>query len=325
MKAKFSKLNFCISALLFLALALGLAMPMQTVRAATSVYVDNATGGCNDSIGSPYYCTIQAAVTAVDPGGTVNVAAGTYDEQVVITKSLTLQGAGDTTIVQPSSAATLTTVLSGIFSAPGTIQIAGIVVANVAGGASVTIKNLKVDGNNVTTQPANAPRVAGIFYRETGGTVDTVTVTNMTIGATGIAVRGYGAYLSAGTNTVSVEIKNSTFTNYDKNGIDAHGNKLTANIHHNVITGRGPLGAGDEVQNGVLIMDGTVGTVNNNTISNMAYTPLTWKSRGIMFYDNGGTANGNTVTDCQVGIDFADGNAIAENNIINGGTVGDRG
>ena len=37
--------------------------------------------------------TIQAAVTQVSVGGTVIVAAGTYNEQVQIAKTLTLNGA----------------------------------------------------------------------------------------------------------------------------------------------------------------------------------------------------------------------------------------
>jgi parallel beta-helix repeat protein len=318
-----------------LVLAIGMAA-LPNTKAATPIYV--RPGGddtnCNGTVNVDYpgsggpgldcaVKTIQKGVDLVDIGGTVNVAAGTYDEQVVIVNSLTLQGVGDTTIIEPSSAAKLTTVLDGYFSG-GTKQIAGIAVANVSSGASVTVKSLKVDGSSVTTAPAGAGYVAGIFYRETGGSIDTVTVVDMTVGATGTAIRGYGAYLSAVTNTVSVEVKGSTFTNYDKNGIDAHGNKLTASIHDNTIAGRGLLGAGDEVQNGVNISDWTVGTVNDNTISNMASTQA-WASCGILFFNNGGTANGNTITDCQSGIVFQDGNATAEDNIVNGGTVGLRG
>ncbi len=39
-----------------------------------------------------HFETIQAAIAAVDPPGTVNVAAGTYEEAVTIDKSLTLEG-----------------------------------------------------------------------------------------------------------------------------------------------------------------------------------------------------------------------------------------
>ena len=95
---------------------------------------------------------IQEGVNLVS-GSTVNVAAGTYDEQVVINKSLTLQGAGDTTIIKPSSAAKLTQVYDGLFwyGTPNTKQIAGIIVANVSDGSAVTVKNLKVDESLVTT------------------------------------------------------------------------------------------------------------------------------------------------------------------------------
>jgi hypothetical protein len=73
---------------------------------------------------------------------------------------------------------------------------------------------------------------------------------------------GYGAYLSAVANTVSVEVKGSTFTNYDKNGIDAHGSTLSVNAHDNTLTGRGPLPSVVMSAERVLVMDGAVGTVN---------------------------------------------------------------
>ena len=45
-------------------------------------------------VGNPaVYSTIQAAVNAAAPGATINVDAGTYAEQVTVTKTLTLRGA----------------------------------------------------------------------------------------------------------------------------------------------------------------------------------------------------------------------------------------
>lgn len=269
---------------------------------------------------------IQDAIAVATPGDTVNVAAGTYDEQVVINKSLTLQGAGDTTIIKPSSAAKLTYLCDGLWwYDTNNKQIAGIIVANVIGGSPVTVKNLKVDESLVTTKPAGADYLAGIFYRETGGLVDTVTVVGTGQWAPG---RAYGMWLSAATNAVSVEIKGSTITNFDKNGIEAHGNTLTANIHHNMITGRGATLDGDEVQNGVSVGREAAATVNYNTISNLAYQPEQWWSAGIMFYSyvsptgKSATAIGNNITNCQIGIIFKNVNGSAQGNTVSGGTVG---
>ena len=71
-----------ISAVLFLATAVGLAIPMQTVRAAT---ITVCASGCD-------YTTIQAAITAAVAGDTINVAAGTYGGQIIVNKSVTLLG-----------------------------------------------------------------------------------------------------------------------------------------------------------------------------------------------------------------------------------------
>jgi len=281
------------------------------------VYYYEATG--------PFeFSSIQAAINAADEGDTINVAPGTYDEQVVIDKSLTLQGAGDTTIIKPSSADKLTQVFDGLFWFGGTKNIAGIIVANVADGRSVTIKDLKVDESIVTTKPTGADYLAGIFYRETGGTVDKVTAAGT--GAWSSVDRAYGMYLSAGTNIVTVEVKDSSITNFDKNGIEAMGGKLTANIHDNTITGRGVIN--DEVQNGVNIGRDAIATVNYNTISNLAYEPKTSYATGILAWHYvlptgvSFTANGNNITNCQVGVSFEGANGEAQGNTVAGGEVG---
>jgi len=260
--------------------------------------------------------TIQEAVDEASNGDTVLVHDGTYDEQVVIDKGLTLEGMGDPSIVKPSSDAKLTTILDGRWWGGGTKQVAGVIVANAA-GSSVAVKNLKVDGDSITNKPTSADFVAGVFYRETAGSIDTVTVTNVRVG-TSTAVRAYGIYLSAAAYTVSIEVKGTTITNFDKNGIEVVGNTLTANINGNTINGRGSLPAGDEVQNGILIADGAQATVDYNQISNMVYAPETWWSSGILFYDGSGSALGNTITQVQIGILLQDGDGVFQGNTISG-------
>jgi parallel beta-helix repeat protein len=86
---------------------------------------------------SLYYSTIQAAIDAATAGDVIEVAAGTYNERVIITKSLTLQGVNEgTTIIDGST-----------FASAGR----GILINN--GVTNVTIQNLTVqnfigsDGN----------------------------------------------------------------------------------------------------------------------------------------------------------------------------------
>src|SRR3989338_1641383 len=170
--------------------------------------------------------TIQAAVNvAAVSGDTINVAAGTYDEQVVINgKSLTLQGAGDTTIIRPSSASVLTSLYttgtqSGAFF--NGIVIASIVDVRNVGTSGVTIKNLKVDGELITSLPVGAGHVSGIVFGETGGIINNVTVedTKFVLPTT---VRTYSIWLdSVGGTNVSVNVTNSTARFYGRNGINA--------------------------------------------------------------------------------------------------------
>ena len=82
------------------------------VAAGTTWYVSNSgSNGTGDgSQGNPWQ-TIQYAIdnASVLSGDTINVAAGTYfNEQLVINKSLTIEGAGDSTVIQPSGPSILT-------------------------------------------------------------------------------------------------------------------------------------------------------------------------------------------------------------------------
>jgi hypothetical protein len=213
---------------LVLALGLTTGSPVMA-QAPGDVWVDDDFDSGTPGWNVTRFAVIQDGVGAVASGGTVHVAAGMYDEQVVIDKTLTLQGTGVTTVIKPS-ADNLTQVFTGLFWSGGTKNVAATIVAVVPGGSSVTIENLKVDESLVTTKPAGADCLAGVFYRETGGLIDTVTIVGT--GAWSGSDRAYGIYLSAATNAVSVEIAGSRITNVDTNGIEVMGNKLTASINH---------------------------------------------------------------------------------------------
>ena len=124
---------------LIIALCLGLmivAISAAAVSAAvctTVCYVDAATGNDANDGDTPATAkkTIQAAVNQVTAGGQVIVAAGVYIENVTISQSLTLTGAGQT-----DDAAG--TVLDG-----STLLDKGIYIN--AGVTDVTIENLRIE------------------------------------------------------------------------------------------------------------------------------------------------------------------------------------
>jgi parallel beta-helix repeat protein len=268
----------------------------------TALYVDDAGSDSNPGTAAAPFATIQKAINESVAGGTVNVAAGTYDEQVVITKSLTIQGAGNTTIIRPSGPGTLTSLYTlgtqaGAFW--NGMTLASIISVQNVGSPGVTVKDLKVDGVNVNTA-CGANYVVGISYGETAGTIDNVTVVNLN--NVPIATRTYGMWLDAVSTTVSVQVKNSRISYYNKNAITARGEKLTVNIHHNTMDGPGTPGT--QVPNGVVLAFGCGGTVSYNDISNHYYTAGTWLSCGIMGYEarDGIIMDHNNVHDTDVGI-----------------------
>ena len=229
---------------------------------------------------------IQEGINLVS-GSTVNVAAGTYDEQVVIDgESLTLQGVGDTTVIRPSSPAKLTT----LYTYPALPLWAGaktapIVLAKNVGGAGATIKDLKVDGSAVTSLPAGAGRIAGIQYGETAGTIDNVTVTS--IKTTGYADRGTGIDLSS-ISAVSVEVLNSRVSDSARNGIQAIGGGMTVNVHDNTVAGPPTPTGPAQVPNGIVLLSGLGGTAHHNVIHSLHYIAGdSSRAMGIMVYGTG--------------------------------------
>ncbi len=117
-------------------LVLGLSTGAAQASTGGSVYVSpSAHNGADTSCRTAGYSDINTAIAAVGPGGTVVVCRGTYDEQVVVTKSLNLYGRGATIDAKGQ-----TPLKVGSLTLPGSIGI------GVLGTSGVQVSGFRVTG-----------------------------------------------------------------------------------------------------------------------------------------------------------------------------------
>jgi len=195
--------------------------------------------------------TIQQAVDAANPNDTVSVAAGTYHEDVTVTKPLTLQGAG-------SGSTTVSGVIGGVRSATFTVSasnvtidgftitrdgndaanwsngslnsagvailgqaLTGLVVSdNVLSGNRTAIDINNSSGNSVLRNVIDGNRTGLVFRNQTDNTsvVNNAITNNYTLGIVFLDA-------SSGSNSPLQQAAGSTFAN----------NKISGNWYAQVV------------------------------------------------------------------------------------------
>ncbi len=125
------------------------------------------------------YSTIQSAINAASEGATISIAKGTYVENVVVNKPVTLAGAGTGTVIEP---ATSNPVCAGGSLCGGAASNVILVEAN-----NVTITKLKVEGNNpgltsgVVVGGQDIDARNGIITNHLAGKYNGLTVSKVTV------------------------------------------------------------------------------------------------------------------------------------------------
>ena len=213
-------------------MAIWLPIAASTVLAASTLYVaPGVTGG--GSCSSPNYTTIQAAVGAAATGDTIIVCAGTYRENVEVTNSVTIQGAGQgVTIVEPAVSN------PNCGGAGGGSLCAGGSNVFLVQANNVTIADLAIDGDNpaltstVNVGGANIDARNGIITNHNLGTYNGLDVHNVTV--RNIYLRGIYASSSGTFN-----FHDDTVTNVQADpasiAMFAHGGPGT--MAHNTVSG----------------------------------------------------------------------------------------
>jgi hypothetical protein len=266
------------------------------VSGTATFYVDQAWGG-----------KIQSAVDAAWNGDTINSATGTYNENVVLDKSLTVNGAGQgkTTVNgnQKGSAFTIKpnvdATLSGMTITNGKADLGGGIFNN---GGTLNLNNVLITANSATYNGGGIENWGGMVNMNTGSTIDRntagngagifndgafkVSIVNMQGGLTANYGSGiYNDHSTVNMNTGSLIARNTATYG---GGIENWGG--TVNMF------KGSLIAGNKATNGGGIRNYGSGTVNMFKGSSIAGNKAT-KGGGIY---NSGTvtfkdSNSNTV------------------------------
>lgn len=232
------------------------------------------------------YATISAAVTApASVAGTViEICPGTYQEQVVITKKLTLDG-----VASPSTsdAVVIAPPAGGMVANATDLDVGDPIAAQVLvlHATGVLIENLTIDGTG-NQLGCTGTDFMGLLFQNAGGTVNHVAVREQIPGdvLTGCQI-GESIYVqTAPTFSSKVTIEYSSVHNYNKNGITGNDANTDIILTENVIQGSGLSAIA--AQNGIQVCCGATANIGSNTVIDNVYSnPAAYAAADILLYD----------------------------------------
>jgi hypothetical protein len=299
------------------ALVLAIGVASGSARAATV-----EVGTCSHF---PVFATIQAAVTAANPGSTVLVCPGIYPEQVTIAKRLTLQGA----VTATASGAIITAPAGGVVANTTSLSSGNPIAAQVLvqNANDVDIDNMTVDGSNNLIAGCS-PNLIGIYYQNASGEISRSAVLNQALSAALNGCQsGLGIFAQSGSGGSStLEVEYTVVQGYQKNGITGNEAGTVLRADYNSVNGQGPTTGAAE--NGIQIGFGATGRILGNSVIDDIWAPDTIADPGdaaagiLVFAASSVTINENHVGNAQFGIavvsdpsGLASGNTISSNKV----------
>lgn len=229
------------------------------------------------------YSTIAAAITAATNGDTVLLSAGTYQENVLVDKEITLQGVNrSTVIIQPS--------FVGANTGGGSLG-AGVSSVILVQADNVTVSTLTVDGDNPSLTSgevyggADIDARNGIITDHTTGLYNNLTVTGClakNIWLRGIYASSGGSFLFEGNEVHNVQADLQSIGMFNFFGSGIFRNNLVYDCNDAIASNwsSGTLYEGNEVYNsssGIHTDNnggagGYADTIQNNFVHDAGYT-----------------------------------------------------
>jgi parallel beta-helix repeat protein len=201
------------------------------------------------------FATINAAYSMANPGDTIKVFAGTYQEQVTLSKKVALVAADPGTDKE-------------VILAPAGLN--GSIVEVNNGATGVVVKGFKIDGGG------NAAGGIQAGVRVEGGASATVRqdhitgLYNGTNNQAGYGVEVGGSNDNGATYQAGVaKVLSNTIDGYQKGGVLVAGSSSSAQVSNNTVTGAGLVNL--VAQNGIQVGNGAQGNVTFNTVTQNSY------------------------------------------------------
>lgn len=251
------------------------AVQFNASTCTTDCYVSVSGDDSNSGLSGSPFATMTHAIATVSTGGTVHVAAGTYNETVVVTKPLTLSGAN-----------------AGISAAGPAIRGAESVIADpYASGNDVSLEiaspNVTVDGFSVQQATPVTCNSCASFGIEVDPTSSNATVQNNIV--SGMTTSGTVGSPAGNPIGIYVAANGSSQPN-------------AVSVNHNAVLAVTSLGTQHKSAQGILVGDSsnhgsaTGLSIQSNRIS--VVSSASWGAYGIIFGrgTTGGSVQGNTVS-----------------------------
>jgi hypothetical protein len=127
------------------------------------LYAYAGGGVVTNSTKSTTHCNIQVAIDAADPGNVINVSAGTYQEDIIIDKTLTILGANPAT-----------TIIKGVIDPTNAQSSSTVRFTNTSSSSVLAGFTITRDGNNVTDWNNSLLNSAGVAIQ--GQTLSGITI-----------------------------------------------------------------------------------------------------------------------------------------------------